>query len=88
MPANFPLTLPKETVPTSVALGPDGAYYIGQLARFPLVVGAANVYRFEPGTAPQVFLTGFTFIIARQRRSPGLVGLRECGHHKISGQMH
>jgi hypothetical protein len=57
-------TTPSETVPTSVAIGPDGAYYVGQLAGFPLVVGAAKVYRVVPGSPPAVAYTGFTFIIS------------------------
>jgi sugar lactone lactonase YvrE len=61
---DFPSTVPRETVPTSVAVGPDGAYYVGQLAGFPLIVGAAKVYRFERGDEPRVFLTGFTFIVS------------------------
>ena len=64
LPADYPVTLPKETVPTSIAVGPDGAYYVGHLAGFPLVVGAANIYRIVPGSAPEVFLTGFTFVIS------------------------
>jgi hypothetical protein len=64
VPADYPTTLPMETVPTSVAIGPDGAYYVGQLTGFPLVVGAAKIYRFEAGSAPQVYLTGFTFVIS------------------------
>ena len=63
LPADYPTTLPKETVPTSVAVGPDGAYYVGHLAGFPVVAGGANVYRIVPGAAPEVFLGGFTFII-------------------------
>jgi sugar lactone lactonase YvrE len=57
-------TAPAETVPTSVVIGPDGAYYVGQLAGFPLVVGAANVHRVVPGSAPTVEHSGFTFIIS------------------------
>ena len=64
LPADYPATLPKETVPTSIAVGPDGAYYVGHLAGFPVVAGAANVYRLVPGAAPEVFLGGFTFIIS------------------------
>jgi hypothetical protein len=63
LPADYPATLPKETVPTSITVGPDGAYYVGHLAGFPVVIGAANVYRIVPGEAPEVFLSGFTFII-------------------------
>ncbi|MFL5617798.1 MAG: ScyD/ScyE family protein [Gemmatimonadaceae bacterium] len=64
LPAGYPTTLPTETVPTSIAVGPDGAYYVGHLAGFPVVAGAANVYRVVAGATPEVFLTGFTFIVS------------------------
>lgn len=64
LPADYPTTLPGETVPTSVAVGPDGAYYVGQLAGFPVVVGGAKIFRVEAGSRPEVFLGGFTFVIA------------------------
>jgi hypothetical protein len=52
-----------QSVPTSIAVGPDGAYYIGQLTGFPFPPGAANVYRFDPATsALTVAHTGFTNI--------------------------
>jgi hypothetical protein len=58
-----------DSVPTSVTIGPDGAYYVSELSGFPAVAGAANIYRVEPGEAPRLFLTsdacltGFTTII-------------------------
>ena len=52
-----------DAVPTSVTIGPDGAYYVGELTGVPFTVGAARVYRVVPGTAPAVFLVGFTAII-------------------------
>jgi hypothetical protein len=55
--------IPMDAVPTSVAQGPDGAFYVGQLTGFPFPVGGANVYRIVPGQAPQVFASGFTNII-------------------------
>ncbi len=55
--------IPMDAVPTSVARGPDGALYVGQLTGFPFPVGGANVYRIVPGRAPQVFASGFTNII-------------------------
>jgi hypothetical protein len=50
-------------VPTAVAQGPDGAYYVGELTGAPFAVGAARVYRIVPGGDPQIFLRGFTAII-------------------------
>jgi hypothetical protein len=52
-----------DAVPTAVALGPDGAYYVGELTGVPFEAGAARVYRVVPGKAPTVFLEGFTAII-------------------------
>jgi sugar lactone lactonase YvrE len=55
--------IPMQAVPTSVTLGPDGAYYVGQLTGFPFPPGGANVYRVVPGEAPTVYASGFTNII-------------------------
>jgi hypothetical protein len=52
-----------QSVPTAVAVGPDGAYYIGELTGFPFPPGAANVYRFDPATSTlTVAHSGFTNI--------------------------
>ena len=53
-----------QAVPTSIAVGPDDAYYVGQLTGFPFPPGAANVYRFDPATSDvPVAYTGFTNIV-------------------------
>jgi hypothetical protein len=53
-----------QSVPTAIEIGPDGAYYVGQLTGFPFPAGAANVYRFDPLTsAVTVAHAGFTNII-------------------------
>jgi hypothetical protein len=54
---------PTDAVPTSVARGHDGAYYVGELTGVPFAVGAANIYRVEEGEAPEVHLSGFTAVI-------------------------
>ena len=54
----------RDAVPTSVELGPDGAYYVGELTAFPPTPGAANIYRIDTaGAPPEVCLGGFTLII-------------------------
>ncbi len=56
--------IPMDAVPTSVALGPDGHYYVGQLTGFPFPVGGANIYRVPAkGGAPELYAEGFTAII-------------------------
>jgi sugar lactone lactonase YvrE len=53
-----------QAVPTSVALGPDGDLYVGQLTGGPFTVGLANVYRVPAdGGVREVAYTGFTNII-------------------------
>ena len=52
-----------DAVPTSVAIGPDGAYYVGELTGVPFAPGEARVWRVVPGQAPQVYCSGFSFII-------------------------
>jgi hypothetical protein len=56
--------IPMDAVPTTVAMGPDGNFYVGQLTGFPFPIGAANVYRIPSGGGtPEVFASGFTHII-------------------------
>lgn len=55
--------IPMQSVPDAVAIGPDGAYYVGELTGFPFPVGAARVYRVVPGATPEVLVEGFTNII-------------------------
>lgn len=53
-----------QAVPTTVALGPDGNLYVGQLTGGPFTVGLANVYRVpSTGGTPVVAYSGFTNII-------------------------
>jgi len=53
-----------EAVPTSVARGPDGALYVGQLTGFPFAQGLANIYRVVPGQSPVVHCSGFKTIVS------------------------
>lgn len=52
---------PRQSVPTSLALGPDGAIYVGELVGSGKK-GGARVLRVVPGEKPTVFRTGFTNI--------------------------
>jgi hypothetical protein len=46
----LPPTLDAEAVPTSVAVGPDGAWYVAELKGFPFTPGASRIWRIKPGT--------------------------------------
>ena len=54
--------IPMEAVPTGLVIGPDGAYYVGELTGFPFLVGAARVWRIVPGEDPEIYAEGFTNI--------------------------
>jgi hypothetical protein len=49
-----------QAVPTSIAVGPDGAYYVSQLTGFPFVPGQASIFRLVPGEEPTVYASGLT----------------------------
>jgi hypothetical protein len=55
--------IPMQSVPTTVARGPDGALYVGELTGFPFPKGGANVWRLERGEEPEVYAQGFTNVI-------------------------
>ena len=65
---------PVHAVSTSVAIGPDGAYYVGELTGFPFTPGFSQVWRIEPGTrhtacpssACRVVVSGLTAVIDLQ----------------------
>jgi hypothetical protein len=67
---------PAESVPTAVAIGPDGAWYVSELKGFPFIKGTSRIWRIEPGTKNATcdpshpntgpcttFATGFTSVI-------------------------
>jgi hypothetical protein len=75
--------IPMQAVPTTVTRGPDGALYVGQLTGFPFPVGGANVYRVEPGEAPEVFESGFTNIIDIAFGPDGSLYVLEIAHNGL-----
>ena len=52
-----------QPVPTSVAVGPDGALYVGELTGFPFQPETAKVYRINAEGKPEVYADGFTHIV-------------------------
>lgn len=57
-----PVTAQAQFVPTSLAVGKDGAVYVGGLRGVPSLPGTASVYRIWPGHAPQLYASGFSAI--------------------------
>jgi len=73
--ASFPEQDGIQPVPTSVVVGPDGAYYVGELTGAPFPTGISRVWRIAPGTrhaacgatpACSVVASGLTAIIDLQ----------------------
>jgi hypothetical protein len=69
---DLPDSMPAQAVATSVAIGPDGAYYVSELKGFPAPTGESRIWRIEPGTrhaecgtspACSVVADGFTSIV-------------------------
>lgn len=70
---NLPAQIPAQPVPTSIAIGPDGWYYVGELKGFPAPTGASRIWRVAPWASwadcgnsadcQVVFDGGFTSII-------------------------
>lgn len=42
--------VPSESVPTAVAIGPDGAWYVSELKGFPFAKGSSRIWRIRPGS--------------------------------------
>jgi hypothetical protein len=51
-----------QSVPSSVAVGPDGALYVGELTGVPFKPGTARIWRIVPGKKPSLYASGFTNI--------------------------
>jgi sugar lactone lactonase YvrE len=52
-----------DAVPTSVAVGPDGAYYVGELTGVPFNTDDSHIYRVVPGQPVETYGPTFSFII-------------------------
>ncbi|MBN3887217.1 MAG: ScyD/ScyE family protein [Nostoc sp. JL34] len=51
---------PTQAVPSNLAKGPDGAYYVSQFTGFPFPEGGAKIYRVGTDGKASVFADGFT----------------------------
>ena len=82
-PADVMVEVPVQAVPTSVTVGPDGAYYVGQLTGGPFPVGGASVWRVVPGEDPTEYATGFTNIMGLGFAPDGTLYVAELVHEGL-----
>jgi hypothetical protein len=82
----LPAMIPAQPVSTSVAIGPDGAAYVGELKGFPAPTGESRIWRIEPGAVgvecgvdPECTVVGdgFTSIIDLQFGPDGTLYVTE-----------
>jgi sugar lactone lactonase YvrE len=59
-----PITVKAQAVPTSVAIGPDGALYVSLLRGVPSDPGTAYIYRVVPRHKPVIWARGLTSVTA------------------------
>jgi len=52
-----------DSVPTAIALGPDGALYVSELTGVPFLTGFARIHRIAPDEARSVYATGLTAVV-------------------------
>lgn len=60
-----------QSVPTALAIGSDGAYYVGEFTGVPYPETQARILRIVPGEEPEVYATGFTSINGLEFDSQG-----------------
>jgi hypothetical protein len=51
-----------QAVPTAIAVGPDGALYVGELGGAPFTTGTEDIYQIASGKKAKVWAKGFTSI--------------------------
>src|SRR5579859_1091511 len=57
-----PISVDAQAVPTAVAIGPDGALYVGLLRGVPSDPGTSDIYRVVPGDQPEIWARGLTSV--------------------------
>lgn len=89
-------TIPAQAVPTSVTVGPDGAWYVAELKGFPFTPGASRIWRIEPGShgvhcrangsgACSLYATGFTSVVSIDFGPDGALYVSEIAKKGLLG---
>ena len=86
-PCDLPDMIPAQPVPTTVIIGPDGYYYVGELKGFPAPTGESNIWKISPDASGamcgsstdcvKLFDGGFTSIIDMTFDEDGMLYVAE-----------
>jgi hypothetical protein len=93
---NLPPMLPAEAVPTSVTVGRDGYWYVGELTGFPFTPGASRIWRIAPwarnatcdedtSDGCKLFASGFTSITGLDAGKDGSLYVVEIVKNGVLG---
>jgi putative cell wall-binding protein len=74
--------MPAQPVPTSLAAGPGGTTYVGQLTGFPFPLGGASVFSLN-GTTLSTYASGFTNVIDETVGPDGNLYVLEIAHNSL-----
>jgi hypothetical protein len=81
-----PGKMPVEAVPTGLAVGADGAFYVSELTGFPFVPGLSRVRRIDQNGQASIVAQGFTNVIDLAFDAQGrLLVLEHAMHGLLSG---
>ncbi|HEX3779566.1 MAG TPA: ScyD/ScyE family protein [Pseudonocardiaceae bacterium] len=78
-PGSPAMPIRAQAVPSSVAVGPDGALYVGLLRGVPSLPGTAEVDRIVAGKAPEPVVTGLTRVSDIAFDAKGRLDILESG---------
>lgn len=62
-PEQIPDKIEIQSVPSGVAIGPDGAFYVSEFTGFPFPVGEARIFRVGSDGETTVYADGFTQLV-------------------------
>jgi hypothetical protein len=88
--------IPADAVPTSVTIGPDGAWYVAELKGFPFTPGTSRIWRIKPGSqgvhcrvngtgACSLYATGFTSVVSIDFGPDGALYVSEIAKNGLLG---
>ncbi len=80
--------MPSEAVATSVSVGPDGAWYVGELRGFPATPGTSQIWRIKPGSVDATCDPELPDEGACRRYADGLTSIVDLAGHRGEDELY